>query len=178
MGMALAALSTAIFGVGSYMAARRRQKDLAKKTPAEEKMQFESTLHKTVELFKHLDLGIDMQNKVADTITQDEQEWKSYIELQQVPIQKTQPGHLYKSTLAAVMANSTGAAMALLPWVLTTSTENAVTTAIYTCLPLLFITGLLKSKINKEPIWWGGIRQLLLGATLALAGYLIAHIFT
>jgi hypothetical protein len=176
-GMAIAALSSAVIGVGSFFAAKSRQKDLAQKTPSEEKMQFESTLHKTVELFKQLDLGIDMQHKVTETITHDQEEWKSYLQTQQQPTLQPQPDQLYKSTIAAVLANSTGAAMALVPWALTSSTENAFTIAIYACLPLLFITGLLKSKINKEPLWWGGIRQLLLGTILAFTGYLIALIF-
>jgi VIT1/CCC1 family predicted Fe2+/Mn2+ transporter len=42
---------------------------------------------------------------------------------------------------------------------------------------MLFVAGFLKSKLNGEPIWWGGIRQLFLGGALALAGYLIAGIF-
>lgn len=177
MGATLAALFCTIIGVGSYFAAKNRQKDLAKKTPEEEQLLYKAELNRTVELFKLLDLGKDMQNMAADVITQDEQEWKIYLELQQQPPEKPEAGQLLKSTLAAVMACITGAVVGLVSWAITLQTIDAITLALYICLPMLFVAGFLKSKLNGEPIWWGGIRQLLLGGALALAGYLIAGIF-
>jgi len=177
MGVTLAALFSTIIGVGSYFAAKNRQKDLAKKTPEEEQLLFNKELNRTVELFKLLDLGKDMQNMAADVITKDEQEWKTYLELQQQPPEKPEAGQLLKSTFAAVMASITGAVVGLVSWGITLKNIEATTLALYICLPMLFVAGFLKSKLNGEPIWWGGIRQLFLGGALALAGYLIAGIF-
>lgn len=177
MGVTLAALFSIIIGVGSYFAAKNRQKDLAKKTPEEEQLRYKAELNRTVEMFKLLDLGKDMQNMAADVITQDEQEWKTYLELQQQPPEKPEAGQLLKSTLASVMASSTGALVGLVAWAVTSQTINATSLALYICLPMLFVAGFIKSKLNGEPIWWGGIRQFFLGGALALAGYLIAGIF-
>jgi hypothetical protein len=177
MGVNLAALFCIIIGVGSYFAAKNRQKDLAKKTPEEEQLRYKAELNKTVELFKLLDLGKDMQNMAADVIAQDEQEWKTYLELQQQPPEKPEAGQLLKSTLAAVMASITGAVVGLVSWAVTLQTNDATILSLYICLPMLFVAGFIKSKLNGEPIWWGGIRQLFLGGAMALAGYLIAGIF-
>ena len=108
MGVTLAALFCTIIGVGSYFAAKNRQKDLAKKTPEEEQLLYKAELNKTVELFKLLDLGKDMQNMAADVITQDEQEWKTYLEMQQQPPEKPEDGQLLKSTLTLITANLAG----------------------------------------------------------------------
>jgi hypothetical protein len=177
MGVTLAALFCIIIGVGSYFAAKNRQKDLAKKTPEEEQLRYKAELNRTVELFKLLDLGKDMQNMAADVIAQDEQEWKTYLELQQQPPEKPEAGQLLKSTLAAVMASITGAVVGLVSWAVTLQTNDATILSLYICLPMLFVAGFIKSKLNGEPIWWGGIRQLFLGGAMALAGYLIAGIF-
>ncbi len=172
-----AVLISVVIGIGSYFAAKSRQQDLIKKTPEEEKALRDAELGKTVQLFKQLDLGKDMQEMAAEVIATDEKEWKNYLEQQQQPAEQPEAGQLYKSMLAATLASVTGSVIGLIPWAFTQQTATALMYSLAFCLPMLFIAGFLKSKVNGEPIWWGGIRQLLLGSALATVGFLIARIF-
>lgn len=166
-----------ILGVGSFFAAKNSQKDLLKKTSEEEKKVRELELNKTIQLFTKLNLGKDMQELAADAFTKDEASWKNFLEQQQQTLEEPSKSQPFKSTIATVMAAITGTCVAMAPWVFFSTANNAMKVSLLVCLPMLFAAGFLKSKVNGEPTWWGGLRQLLLGASLALAGYLIANIF-
>ncbi|MEX1202559.1 MAG: VIT1/CCC1 transporter family protein [Ferruginibacter sp.] len=177
IGSIAAMLMSVIIGIGGYFAAKSRQRDLIKKTPEQEKAIYDAELSKTIQLFKKLDLGKDLQELAAEVIASDEKEWKNYLEQQQQPTEQPEARQVYKSMLVGTLASVTGSVIGLIPWVFTHQTSTAFIYSQAFCLPMLFIAGFLKSKVNGEPIWWGGIRQLLLGAALAWVGFLIAKIF-
>lgn len=167
-----------IMGIGSYLAAKKATQSLYTTSPGEEKIIRNNTLQKTIEQLKGLDLGEDFQQMAANAVTADEAAWESYLEQQQQSKEIPARGHSFKSALATFMASITGSAIAMAAWIIVPDSSIAINWSMCFCLPILFVAGYLKSKINGEPLLWGGIRQLLLGGAIVCGGYLIATIFS
>lgn len=170
-------LLSCIMGIGSYLAAKTTLQNLSEISPEEEKNSRSYSLQKKLEQLKGLDLGEDFQQIASDAIVADETAWESYLEQQKQPKELRAPGHFFKFALATFMASLTGSAVAMAAWILVADSSMAMICGLGLCLPMLFVAGYLKSKVNGEPLLWGGIRQFLLGGAIAFGGYLVATIF-
>lgn len=177
IGILATIMLSCIMGIGSYLAAKKAAQSLYANSPDEEKIIRNNTLQKTIEQLKGLDLGEDFQQMAANAVTDDEAAWRSYLEQQQSK-EKPARGHPFKSALAALMASITGSAIAMAAWIIVPDSSIAMNWSMCFCLPMLFLAGYLKSKVNGEPLLWGGIRQFLLGGAIVCGGYLIATIFS
>lgn len=166
-----------ILGIGGYLAAKFRMESLATKTVAEEERLKREETDKTIALFQKLGIGEDMQEQAVTEIEKDSFEWKSFLEKNQQPFEIPDKKELPLTGLIIGIAFIIGAALALLPYLLMNDSKTALRYAILFSLPLLLITGFIKSKINGEPVLGGSIRLMLLGAAAAALAWLVAGIF-
>ena len=166
-----------IMGLGGYFAAKGRHESFAKKTAGEEEKLKKEELERTVQLFKQLDLGKDMQDQAATVIENDSNEWKAYLEAHLPELEISETAQVPKTAILIGMSYAFGGLIPLLPYFYLNDKNEAL---IYSCIATiiaLLVFGYIKSKVNKEPIIWGTLRLMILGVTAAAAAYAVAKIF-
>lgn len=75
---------------------------------------------------------------------------------------------------SSFVAFAIGALIPVLPFLL--GAKSAVAAVVLTALGL-FVTGALVAKLTTRPAWYGGLRQLLLGAAAAAVTFGVGHLF-
>ena len=170
-------LAGCIIGIAGYFSATSRMESLIARSEEEAERKKREEADKTIELFKQLDLGADMQSQVFDEINKDEQEWNTLLQAQQqdfeVPDKKQLPITGFIIGISFIL----GFMLPLIPYLLYPAAETALKMSLGISLPLLFLTGILKSRINGEPMFWGALRVLLIGSAVLAAAWFIAKIF-
>ncbi len=164
-------------GLAGYFAARNRQENFSEKTKEEEERLKQEELSKTLDLFKKLELGEDMQAQAAVEIEKDTKEWNAYLDEHLSELEIGEPASL--PLTAGIIAASfvVGGAIPLIPYFLTNDRSTALLISVVASLTALLLFGFIKSKVNKEPLFWGAVRMMLLGAFAAAAGFAVAKIF-
>ena len=173
----LSLLCAIVFGIGGYFAAKFRMETLASKTMEEEERLKDEETIKTVALFKKLGIGKDMQEQASSEIEKDSAEWRSFLEKNQQPFEIPAKKELPVTGLIIGITFIIGAALALIAYFLFRDPHEGRIWSVYLNLPLLFIVGFLKSRINRELLVWGSFRLMLMGAAAAALAYLVATVF-
>jgi vacuolar iron transporter family protein len=165
-----------ILGIGGYFAAKFRMESLAAKTiEEEEQLKNEETI-KTIELFRKLDIGEDMQGMAVSEIKKDSNDWKAFLQKNQQPFEIPDKKTLPVTGVIIAFSFLAGTFISVLPYFFLPA-KQAMSYSFFINLPLLWLIGFVKSSINGEPALAGGFRLLLLGAATGGAAYLIAGIF-
>ena len=166
-----------IMGVGGYFAAKGRQENFAQKTEIEEEAQKKDELKKTISLFKQLNLSEEMQDQASIEIENDSKEWKAYLKANLPELEINESSSLIKTAFIIALSFFAGGIIPILPYLFIHDKKDAFFySTIFTLVFLLFL-GFIKSKVNKEPLFWGTVRLILLGVSTASAAYMIASIF-
>lgn len=166
-----------ILGIGGYFSARSRMESLAARSNDEEERSKKEEAEKTIALFQKLDLGSNMQEQAIVEIEKDSEEWKSFLQKNKQDFEMPKKQEVPLTGLIIGISFIAGAMLGLIPYLLFPEVKEAFKVSLWINLPLLFITGLIKSKVNAEPLISGSVRLLLLGAAITAAAYLIARIF-
>jgi VIT1/CCC1 family predicted Fe2+/Mn2+ transporter len=170
-------MGAVIIGIGGYFSARFRMESLTAKTIEEEERWKKEEIEKTVTLFQRLGIAQDMQEQTATEIEKDSNDWKVFLEKNQQVFEIPDKKELPLTGIIIGLSFIAGAFVSLVAYYLLHDTKEAFKFSIFINLPLLFFTGLIKSKINGEPVIGGGIRLMLLGAAAVAGAYLVAGIF-
>jgi VIT1/CCC1 family predicted Fe2+/Mn2+ transporter len=166
-----------IMGVGGYFAAKGRQENFAQKTTEEEAVLKKDELKKTISLFKQLNLSKEMQDLASTEIENDSKEWKAYLKAHLPESERNESSSLLKTAFIIALSFLAGGFISLLPYLFIHEKKDAFFySTIFTLVFLLFL-GFIKSKVNKEPLFLGTVRLILLGVSTATAAYMIASIF-
>ncbi len=174
----VAILAGAVFmGVAGYFAAQDRKESLVQKTTEEEEQQKQAELARTVQLFKHLDLGKDMQDQVAFEIEKDTNEWNSYLGEHLSEVEPLHQSAVFQTAITIAVSYIIGGVLPVLPYLLFGDTTDARLYSIAASLLALLVFGFIKSYVNKEPLFWGSIRMMLLGGLAAAAVFMVANLF-
>ncbi len=164
-------------GLAGYFAARDRKESLALKTREEEDQQKKEELTRTVQLFKRLELGKDMEDQVAFEIEKDTNEWNSYLHEH---LSEAEPQHssaVPQTAITIALSYIIGGIIPVLPYFLFADKTLARLNAVAASLLALLAFGFLKSYVNKEPLFWGSIRMMLLGGLAGAAAFMVASLF-
>ena len=174
----VAMLAGAVFmGLAGYFAARDRKESLAQKSREEEEKQKQAELTRTVQLFKRLDLGKDMQDQVAFEIEKDTNEWNSYLDQHLSEVEPQHQSAVPQTAITIALSYIVGGIIPVLPYFLLEEKTLARLYSVAASLLALFAFGFIKSFVNKEPLFWGSIRMMLLGGMAAAAGFVVATLF-
>ena len=176
-GLVSIAVGAVFMGLAGYFAARNRQQNFATKTPEEEDKLQKEELFKTVELFKKLNLSKDMQEQAAVEIAKDSKEWNAYLDEHLSELEISEASQLPRTALIIALSYIAGGCIPLLPYLLLKEKEDALLYSVVASLAALLVLGFIKSNINREPLFWGTIRLMLLGGVAAAAGFAVAKIF-
>ncbi|MFT3981447.1 MAG: VIT1/CCC1 transporter family protein [Ferruginibacter sp.] len=175
---ALALLGMIVMGLGGYYAAKFRMESLTLKTTEEEKKYNEAETKKTIALFKRLNLGNDMQEQAAHEIEKDSTEWKEFLQKNEQPFELPDKKQLPFTGIIIGLSYFCGALIPLLAYMCIEETNTALRWSVASTLIALPVVGYIKSRINGEPLLWGALRLLLLGAAAIAGTWLVAGIFT
>ncbi len=174
----IAALAGAlVIGIGGYFAAKFRMESLALRTEAEQKRLNAEETAKTIALFKRLDLGSDMQEQAAHEIEKDSEEWKAFVQKNEQPFELPDKKQLPIAGLIIGLSYLAGALFPLISYSFVDELDIAFKCAVISTLVLLPVVGYIKSLINGEPLLWGSVRLLLLGAAAVTCGWMLALVF-
>src|SRR6218665_1889889 len=160
----LAGLSMLVMGVGGYFAARYRMESLHLKSEEEQRKINEEETAKTIALFKRLNLGDDMQEQAANEIEKDNLEWKQFLEKNGQAFELPDAAQLPATGLIIGLSYFAGAILPLIAYLIYIPVSTSMQYSLLSGFVLLPIIGFIKSKINGEPLLWGSLRLLLLGA--------------
>lgn len=166
-----------LVGIAGFFAARFRMESLTLKTPEEEKRLNAEETEKTIALFKKLDLGTDMQQQAASEIEKDSAEWKAFIEKNDQPFELPDKKQLPVTGFVMGMSYLAGALFPMICFLMFNEKEEAYWYTLIFSLTAVYLCGYAKSYINGEPLLWGSVRQLLLGAAAVLCAWMIALVF-
>jgi predicted membrane protein (TIGR00267 family) len=167
-----------MMGLGAYFAAKGRLKNFAQKTNEEEQQIKKLELEKTIQLFKTLQLGKEMQDQAAIEIENDSKEWKAYLQQHLPELEITESAHLPKTAFIIAASYALGGLIPLLPYAYFKDVNTGFLYSGIITIPTLVIFGLIKSKVNKEPLLWGALRLLIMGVLAAAAAFAVAKIFS
>ena len=174
----IAALAGAlVIGIGGYFAARFRMESLALRSEEEQKRLNEAETQKTIALFKRLDLGSDMQEQAAHEIEKDSEEWKAFVQKNDQPFELPDKKQLPVAGLIIGLSYLAGALFPLVSYAFVDELDIAFKCAAFSTLIVLPVVGYVKSHINGEPLLWGSVRLLLLGAAAVACGWMLALVF-
>ncbi|RYF89396.1 MAG: hypothetical protein EOO03_06150 [Chitinophagaceae bacterium] len=176
-GLAVVLAGAIVMGFGSYLAAKDRQESFANKTEAEESALKKAELEKTLRLFRQLNLGQDMQNQAAEEIEKDSNEWKAYLQKHMGTAEVQETGTAGKTAIIIGLAFIAGGIIPLLPYAIVNAKQDALQCSAAITLLCLLTFGYAKSKANNEPVLWGTIRLVLMGAAASGLVYFVAKIF-
>jgi predicted membrane protein (TIGR00267 family) len=160
------------------MAAKFRMESLRQKTSQQEEQEKRAEAEKTISLFKHLDLPGHMQDQVLGEIEKDSDEWKDFLHKNQQELESPRRNELPVTALIIGISFIAGAMLTLIPFILEPTSKAAFNITLPVSLGLLAIVGIVKSKVNRESLFWGAARLVLLGAAITGSAYLIAGIFS
>jgi VIT1/CCC1 family predicted Fe2+/Mn2+ transporter len=166
-----------LLGVGGYLSARYRMQRLTDTTKEEEDQLMKQETDKTISLFKTLDLGPNLQSHAIGEIEKENEEWKKYLEENEQEFEKPRQKDVPLTALIIGAGYMVGALLAIIPFFINTNAGQAFRFSLWINIPLLFMIGFIKSKVNGEPLIWGSIRLALLGSAVVGAAYMIARIF-
>ncbi len=177
IGFIALAAGALIMGMGGYFAAAYKQEGLAAVTDAEEQNRQQAELHKTVQLFKKLDIGEDMQQQAATEIKKDSAEWRAYLHQYQQQPEAPDKSTLPKTAIIIALAYALAGLVPLLPYYFTAHQHNAFIISISSSMAALLLFGLLRGKVNGEPMLLSALRLLMLGALATGAAWAVAGVF-
>lgn len=166
-----------LVGIAGYFAAKFRMESLALKSEEEQQQLNEEETAKTIDLFKRLDLGADMQQQAASEIEKDSAEWKTFIEKNNQPFELPDKKQLPATGLMMGLAYLAGALFPLLAFIIWDDMDAAFKYTLIFSLTAVYLCGYAKSYINGEPLLWGSVRQLLLGVAAVVCAWMIAIVF-
>ena len=170
-------LGGCIIGIAGYFSATSRMESLIARSEEEAERKKREEADKTIELFKQLDLGSDMQAQVFDEINRDNEEWKKFLHAQQQDFEVPDKKQLPITGFIIGISFIAGFVLPVIPYLLYPAAESALKMSVWINLPLLLLIGILKSRINREPVFWGALRVLLIGSAVLAAAWFIAKIF-
>ena len=177
VGFIALAAGALILGMGGYFAAAYKQQGLAAVTDSEEQNRQQAELHKTVQLFKKLDIGEDMQQQAATEIKKDSDEWRAYLQQYQQQPEAPDKSTLPKTAIIIALAYAFAGLVPLLPYYFTAEKNTAFIISIAGSMAALLLFGLLRGKVNGEPMLLSALRLLLLGALATGAAWAVAGVF-
>ena len=175
-GLLAAIIGTIIITIGGYFAEKSRQESFAEISEAEEDENKKAEVEKTIQLFKRLDLGKDMQDQAAIEIEKDSNEWKSFLKEQLQEPEKKNAKQLPRTAFIIGVSFALGSIIPIVPYLFFKDKTEAFRLSCIISMLALLLVGYIKSKLNKEPVLWGTIRIIMLGALSAIAAYAIATI--
>jgi vacuolar iron transporter family protein len=176
-GITVTAAGAFIMGLAGYFAARDRQQQLSEKTSEEEQQIKKEELEKTIQLFKQLNLGEDMQQQAAEEIEKDSKAWREYLQEHLPKLEISGSSRLPLTAAIISLSYITGGLIPLLPYLFFKDKEQAFLYSAVLSVAALIIFGCIKSQVNKEPLMRGTIRILILGLLAALAAFAVAKTF-
>ena len=177
-GIIAVTVGAIILGLGGYFAAKGRHESFAQKTTEEEEQLKKEELEKTLQLFKKLDLGKDMQDQAAVVIENDSIEWKAYLKEHLPELEIADISQLPKTAFIIGLSYAFGGLIPLVPYLYLDNKKEAFTISCIITVIALLVFGFIKSKVNKEPLLWGTFRLMILGIVAAAAAFTVAQIFT
>lgn len=174
----IAALAGAlVIGTGGYFAAKFRMESLTLRSEEEQKRLNTAETQKTITLFKHLDLGSDMQEQAAHEIEKDSEEWKAFVQKNEQPFEVPDKKQLPVAAFIIGFSYLAGALFPLLSYAFVDELDIAFKAAVVSTLIVLPVVGYIKSAVNGEPQLWGALRLLLLGVAAVTCGWMLALVF-
>lgn len=172
-----AIFGTLLVGIAGYFSAKFRMESLRLKTPEEEDRSKKEETVKTIDLFKKLDLGTDMQEQAAHEIEKDSVEWKQLIEKNDQSFEIPDKKHLPFTGFIIGLFYLLGAVFPLIAFFFFEDREDAFIYTLIFSFTGVYLAGYTKSLINGEPLLWGSIRQFLLAVAAVICAWLVAMVF-
>ncbi|RYY69397.1 MAG: hypothetical protein EOO13_09635 [Chitinophagaceae bacterium] len=166
-----------LVGIGGYLSAKFRMESLASKTVEEEQRLMQEETETTIRLFQKLGIDEAMQAQAATEIEKDSEEWKNFLLKNEQSFEIPNRKELPLTGIIIGLSSIFGGLVGVLTYFIWADINTAFKFSLLINLLLLFIVGVVKSKVNKEAVVTGGFRVMALGAAAAAGAYLVAGTF-
>jgi vacuolar iron transporter family protein len=176
-GLAEIAAGSIAMGLGGYLAGQtemdhykaelRREYDEVERLPEREKEEVR-------EFFESLGLSEEVQQKAVKELTQDKDNWVSFMMKHELGLDKPDEKRAGKSAFNIGMSYVTGGLVPLLPYFFVSDTIQGLKISALITLICLFIFGFFKSKMTGVAPITGALKVMLIGAVAAAAAFSIA----
>jgi vacuolar iron transporter family protein len=177
-GIAELAAGGIAMGVGGYLAARTDVEHYQSERSREERETRELPdveRGEIDEILERYGISPDVRAKVVDEISADAHRWVEFMMKFELGLEEPDPRRALRSALTIGGAYVVGGLIPLVPYMLVSSTREALIVSAAVTLLALFVFGFVKGRLTGIPPFRGGLQTLLTGGIAAAVAFLLAR---
>lgn len=179
-GIAEIAAGSIAMGLGGYLAGKTEidhYKSELKREHEEVDTMPEKEKEEVRDFFANIGLSEEMQQKAAEEIAKDKEQWVDFMMKYELGLDKPDPKRATKSALNIGLSYAVGGLVPLSPYFFIDVPSEALRISAIITLACLFVFGFFKSRITGVNPWWGAVRVTVIGALAASAAFGVARLF-
>jgi len=167
-------------GLGGFLAGRTEQEHYASELQREKDeidLIPDREIDEVKEIFREYGFSEPAQNMLVNELTKDKEKWVSFMMKFELGLEEPDANRATKSALTIGVSYIIGGVIPLLPYFFTDAPNKGLPISVVVTLICLFTFGYFKSKATGQPVLWGALKVMLIGATAAAAAFFVAKLF-
>lgn len=178
-GLAEVVAGAIAMGLGGYLAARTDFEHYVSERAREERETLEAPeleAEEVASVFRRYGLGEEQIAPVVRAVRADRKRWVSFMMRFELGLEEINPTLAKKSSLTIGGAYVVGGLIPLLPYMLISNVNRALTWSAATTLLALFVFGYVKSRFTQSRAWRGALQTAAVGGLAAGAAFALAKL--
>ncbi|MBS1814834.1 MAG: VIT1/CCC1 transporter family protein [Acidobacteria bacterium] len=180
-GLAEIAAGSIAMGLGGYLAARGDREHYLSEREREvletvEKPEAEK--QEVMDVFTNYGLTVDQATPLVEALSHDQKAWVDFMMRFELGLEEPDPARAWKSASTIALSYIVGGFVPLVPYMLASSIQSALTASVVGTLVALLIFGYAKGKATGVYPLRSSIQTVLIGGLAGAAAFGLARIFS